>query len=440
MLASGPALLTALALLQADAEFSAGARFESRAGEAPSFATGGQAEDFQIIVAAVPSFSVRLLDEVNDLNASSATRIFWRPKPFLDRRPLFMEALEVSHVVRPSKRSTWQYNLRGTYGEEDYTALAQQLANQATLPRQITMLSLSASTSASWRSSRRTTLLFQLTGGHRRSMDSSVETTGGLIISFPSQTFASAAPGMRYQLARRTSVEILAALADTDVRDIATIRAAGENSTTPPASSLAAFNVLTVQPQAAVTHDLTRYHRMRITAGLTYANALKELNGQKLDPIYPLLQFDLESLLDSSRGGAVWRSTLSTGTMWYMDPVLGLGAWRAFLRAGVSVQLSRAWLFGARTTFTTDITNLQEKTRTSVSQNGIELDETMISLDLPIRYQSSSRLAAEFGASFAERGPYLDSSFGFRRNSRELWLFLNLIGVTTPTRAAPPRL
>jgi hypothetical protein len=59
-------------------------------------------------------------------------------------------------------------------------------------------------------------------------------------------------------------------------------------------------------------------------------------------------------------------------------------------------------------------------------------------LDLPVRYRASNRLLAEFGASFTERGSYLDSHFGWRRNSREMWLFLNLNAVTTAART-PPR-
>src|SRR5450631_1797009 len=223
MLASGAALLTALALLQADAQFAAGARFESRAGEAPSF-TSATASQFQIIVSAIPTLSVRMLDEVSDLTASSATRIFWRPQPFFDRRPLFLESLDISELLRPSKRSSWQLNVRASYGEEDYTVLAQQLPTQPTLPGQLTLFSASGSATGSWKTSRRGAIFFQLNATYRRPMDSQATATATILL--PTETIASAAPGVRYQLTRRTLVELLAAVADTDMSGISLLNPA----------------------------------------------------------------------------------------------------------------------------------------------------------------------------------------------------------------------
>jgi hypothetical protein len=424
MLASGAALLTALALIQADAQFAAGARFESRAGEAPSFASATQGGQFQVIVSAIPTLSVRMLDEVSDLIASSATRIFWRPQPLLKQRPLFLETLDVSHLLRPSKRSSWQLNLRASYGEEDYTVLARELPTQPTLPSQLTLFSATGSATGTWKTSRRGTLLFQLNALHRRPMDSQTTTGNGAVFPFPTQTIASAAPGVRYQLTRRTLVEILAAVADTDMSGIPL------NNTT----ATGHLNILTVQPQMSVTEDLTRYHRLRVTAGLTYARALRQTSVDDLKPVYPLFQLDLDSLLDRTRGGAVWRSTLSTGTAWYADPMLGVAVWRGFLQGSINAEVGRDWAAGARVAFGTDLTRLPQSSATG----GLVPDETVLSFDLPVRYRASNRLLAEFGASFTERGSYLDSHFGWRRDSRELWLFLNLMAVTTAVRT-PPR-
>jgi hypothetical protein len=438
MLASGAALLTALALLQADAQFAAGARFESRAGEAPSF-TSATASQFQVIVSAIPMLSVRMLDEVSDLTASSATRIFWRPQPFFDRRPLFLESLDISELLRPSKRSSWQLNVRASYGEEDYTVLAQQLPTQPTLPGQLTLFSASGNATGSWKTSRRGAIFFQLNATYRRPMDSQATTTATTLL--PTETIASAAPGVRYQLTRRTLVELLAAVADTDMSGISLLNPANGQTvdtgfTTPPNSRNGHLNILTVQPQVSILETLTRYQRLRLTLGLTYARALRQTIAEPLKPVYPLFQLDLDSLLDRTRGGAVWRSTLSTGTLWYADPVLGVALWRGFLQGSINSEIGRAWAIGARLAFGTDLTQLPPSAIRAAG--GVIPDQTVLSLDLPVRYRASNRLLAEFGASFTERGSYLDSHFGWRRNSREMWLFLNLNAVTTAART-PPR-
>ena len=440
MLASGAALLTALALIQADAQFAAGARFESRAGEAPSFTSASQGSQFQVIVSAIPMLSVRMLDENSDLTASSATRIFWRPQPLLDRRPLFLETLDVTHLLRPSTRSSWQLNLRTSYGEEDYTVLAQQLPTQPTLPGQLTLFSAVGSATGTWKTSRRGALFFQLNATYRRPMDSQATTDNAATTLFPTETIVSAAPGVRYQLTRRTLVELLAAVADTDMSGISLPNPPnGPTPETgfpsPPNSTTGHLNILTVQPQVSISEALTRYQRLRLTVGLTYAHALRQITADPMKPVYPLFQLDLDSLLDRSRSGAVWRSTLSTGTMWYADPMLGVAVWRGFLQGTINTEIGRAWAAGARVAFGTDLTRLPPS---AFLVGGLVPDETVLSFDLPVRYRASNRLLAEFGASFTERGSYLDSHFGWRRNSRELWLFLNLNAVTKATRT-PPR-
>jgi hypothetical protein len=442
MLASGAALLTALALIQADAQFAAGARFESRAGEAPSFTSATQGSQFQVIVSAIPMLSVRMLDENSDLTASSATRIFWRPQPLLERRPLFLETFDLTHLLRPSKRSSWQLNLRTSYGEEDYTVLAQQLPTQPTLPGQLTLFSAVGSATGTWKTSRRGALFFQLNATYRRPMDSQATTDNAATTLFPTETIVSAAPGVRYQLTRRTLVELLAAVADTDMSGISL--PSPPNGPTPdtgfptrPGSQTGHLNILTVQPQVSLSETFTRYQRLRLTLGLTYARALRQTSLDELKPVYPLFQLDLDSLLDRTRGGAVWRSTLSTGTLWYADPVLGVALWRGFLQGSITSELGREWAAGARVAFGTDLTRLPQSA--IMAGGGFIPDETVLSFDLPVRYRASNRLLAEFGASFTERGSYLDSHFGWRRDSRELWLFLNLNAVTTAART-PARL
>ena len=115
MFASGPAILSALSLIQAEVQFEAAARIETRVGEAPSVtqvnASAG-AEQTQVRVEATPLLSLRWIDGVDDVHVDSATRILWRPVPLFDARPLFLETLGATHSRRPSRRSQMQLNVQ----------------------------------------------------------------------------------------------------------------------------------------------------------------------------------------------------------------------------------------------------------------------------------------------------------------------------------------
>jgi hypothetical protein len=63
-------------------------------------------------------------------------------------------------------------------------------------------------------------------------------------------------------------------------------------------------------------------------------------------------------------------------------------------------------------------------------------DETMVLVEVPIRYRWSTQLDVEFGARYVERAPNLAAA-DFAWHNRELWAFLTLL--TTTSRPARPR-
>ena len=438
MFASGPVILSALFLIQAEAQFEAGARIESRVGEAPtgtklvsSLDPSGQpvtttvaTEQAQILVVATPILSLRWLGGVDDVRANSATRMLWRPVPLIGSRPLFLETLEATHIRRPSKRSRWQLNVRGTYGEEDYTSLTQQFANQPTLPAATTVVMVNALADALWRSSRRTTLTVQLGAAHRRALDgqtgaSGTSATSSTVFVLPTQTSVTAAPGLRYALARRSSLEAYAIIADVDIQGIS-----------PGTAQAGRMNVLSLQPQVGILEELTRRHQLRLVAGFTYASALRRtdtglVGNPPWHPITPLLQIDLNSLLQRTRT-AVVRSSLGAGTTWFVDPVLGVAVLRGIAQARLDAALGPNWSVGARCGFATDLTERLP------AVGGISPDETVVSAEIPIRYRWTSQLVAEFGGRYAERAPHL-SAPDFSWHNRELWLFFTLLTTTRPS-------
>ncbi len=415
MFAGGPIVLSALCLIQAESQFEAGGRMETRVGQAPSIVPANTAstnilgDRGQVLIIATPMLSLHLLDEVDDLRASSATRILWRPIPLYSSRPLFLETLGATHTKRVGRRSLFQATLSGSYGEEDYTSLQQLLPTQPALPVTTTALSVQGSANASWRASRRTTLLLQTGLVHRRTIDGQA---GGLVI--PTQTSLTAVPGLTFALARRSSLEVSAPVSDTDVQgfSIGTTR-------------MNALNVLMLQPQVGIRDQLTRRHRLHLAAGFAYATALRQTNtGPSWYP-KPLLQIDLDSILQQTRTVVV-RSGLSASTTSIVDPILGVVVWRGITAARLDADLGRRWTVGARAAFSTDIGKPLQ------AINGYAPDETVISADTPVRYHWSNQWMMEFGGRYIERGPYLfASSFGWHGQERELWLYLTLVATSS---------
>jgi hypothetical protein len=432
MLVSGPAVLSALLVIQAAAELEAGARVDIRAGIAPTGMTStgqvAQSEQKQVAVTATPLLGLRWSGGASESRAISATRILWRPVPLLGSRPLFLETLEASHLQRPSKRSRWQLSLRGSYGEEDYISLTQQFAKQPTLPAAMTMVTVNALADGLWRESRRTTMTLLLEGIHRQSLNSQTVASGDgttttpttTVPVLPTQTLVTVRPGVRYALSRRSTLEALVGLTETDIQGIQLT-----------ASPAARVNVFTVQPQVGLLEDLSRRHQMRAFVGLTYAAVLVNPDKSRdWRPWTPLVRADLTSLLWRIRASAV-RSTLGASTMWYADPVLAAAVLRGMAEARLDAQLGPRWSIGARGAFTTDF----GKPLPPYSPGGVSPDETIVQVEVPVRYRWTGQIGLEFGGRYAERAPSLAASdFGWR--NRELWAFLTLV---TTTRRSPTR-
>ena len=422
MLASGPAILSALFLIQAEAQFEAGARIETRVGQAPSLTSSNQVvppEQFQVMVVATPILSLRWIDGLDALHANSATRILWRPVPLLDSRPLFLESLGITHARRPSRRSQLQLNIQASYGEQDYTSLQQQLLNQPSLPLAMTMLMVNATAGASWRSSRRTTLTLQLGALHSRSFDTQTISSGTAgTYALPTQTTITATPALTYALARRSNLRAIVSIIDTDSQG--TSLAPGQTGE---------LNVLSIQPQVGIGQELTSQHRLHLTAGFAYTVALRQAADTNL-PWYPvpLLQIDLNSILQRTRM-AVVRSSIGVGTSSFVDPVLGVAVSRGLAQASVDAQLG-PWSVGVRCAFATDLSGSQQAN----ASGGVSADETFVMLEIPVRYRSSRNLIAEFGGRFSERGPkWSTSTIALHSETRELWLYVNLTTFSRPS-------
>jgi len=424
----GPMVLPALLTIAGTAQLGVGGRFEARVGQAPTGvaldASGAAvpAEQGQVLLIATPMLSLRYLSELDDLRAMSSTRVLWRPEPLPKDRPLVLQSVDLSEAGILSKRSHWRLSLRGTYGEEDYTALSQQFASQPTLPRSLTMLLVEGNGEVVWRASRRTDLFLQFLGLHRRTLDS--DSTSGspqgnavLGLALPPQTTTSVAPGIRHRLTRHSTVEALAAIMDSDV-----------GSTPQGLSQLGELNVLSFQPLLGLRQQLGRNHQLHAAAGLAYAVALRRPEqAPSFQPVLPLLQVDLTSVLPQTHD-VRWRSTLGAATNAFVDPVLATEVLRATAQARLDLEMATYWGIGAVGIFATDITGPLPPAGLSGAAGTPALapDETLVSAEISAHYRRAERLLIELGARYSQRAPHLQSpSFAWRSNEREVWLFFS---------------
>jgi hypothetical protein len=423
MLAGGPMALSVLFLAQANAYVEAGARLDTRVGETP-FGLGGASQGLWL-GAITPSMGFMLRTSDSETQTSYAPRFLWNaPNPNDPMRPLILQTLVLTNTYRPSTRSQWQASLRAIYGQEDSVALQQLLPGQATLPALMNIFSGSAGATASWRSTRRTTLAFQLEALHRRSLDyqsstvtpatDTAPTSRATSFGFPTQTTLRATPSLRTLTSRRSSLELSVPVAYYD-----------SFSNGGPTS---AARFLLVQPQIAWVDQLSRGSQLSVAAGLSWADIIvRPATYQGSNPVTPIVRMSLRSILVKTRA-VVLRSELSAQVSWYLDPVLGTAVPRAPIEARIDATIGQHWNAGAFVNFTTDASwRPLPCTPSSTARNCGCPDETVVGAGIPIRYTWGQLFFVELGGRFTMRAPHLRvPARGFHWGETEIWATLTL--------------
>jgi hypothetical protein len=423
MIAGGPMALSAFFLAQASAHIEAGARLDCRAGEAPI--GPGEASQGIWMNAITPSIGFMLRTSDNELGTSYAPRFLWSvPNSNDPLRPLILQTFVLTNTYRPSKRSQWQTSLRAVYGQEDSVALQQLLPGQATLPAMMKIFSGSAEATASWRSTRLTTLTFQLAALHRRPLDyqscpvtpatGTATTSGATPFVFPTQTTLRATPALQYTSSRRSHLEFSVPVGYYD------------SSANGGPTSVGKF--LVVQPQVAWVDDLSRRNQLSLAAGISVEDVIaRPANYQGSNPITPIVRTGLNSILVSTRT-FVLRSELSAQVSLYLDPVLGTTVLRAPFLARLDATMGRHWSAGALVNFTTDASwSPLPCTPSSTARNGGCPDETVFLASIPVRYTWAQLFFVEFAGRFAIRAPHLRvPAEDFHWGETEIWATLTL--------------
>jgi len=423
MLAGGPMALSVLFLAQANAYMEAGARLDTRAGETP-IGLGGASQGLWM-GSITPSMGFMSRTGDSETRTSYAPRFLWSaPNPNDPIRPLILQTFVLTNTYQPTKRSQWQTSLRAVYGQEDSVALQQLLPGQATLPAMMNIFSGSAEATASWRSTRLTTLTFQFAALHRRPLEhqSSSVTPGtdtatpssATPFVFPTQTTLRATPALQYTSSRRSHLEFSVPVGYYD------------SSANGGPTSVTKF--LVVQPQIAWADDLSRRSQLSLAAGISVQDIIAHpATYQGSNPITPIVRTSLRSIL-ASAPTFVLRSELSAQVSWYLDPVLGTTVPRAPFIASIDATMGRHWSAGAFVNFTTDVSwSPLPCTPSSTARNGGCPDETVIVAGVPIRYTWAQLFFVELGGRFTIRAPHLRvPAEDFHWGETEIWATLTL--------------
>lgn len=439
--------VAALAVLLAQSgglELYTGGTLELRAGRAP---TGVKtipatpqtsermvlAQQTNVLTSATPLLGLRWSHGSHELRAVSTTRVLWRPVPLPKERPLLLESIEATHALRPDARTRWQLLLRSSVGEEDYTTLSRRYSGQPTLPTARTLFTLGVTSDASWMATRRTTWGLLLDGSYRKPLGdgklTSTNADGERVTSpfllMPTQAAVTVTPVLRYRLARRTSVDLVVPITDTDLRNVQLIKLTDQGMQA--GASGAHANILTVQPQLGVVEEVNRRHRLRAFAGVTFAKVLINPDpSRNWLTLTPLGRAELDSMLRRSRDSII-RSVVGLASSWYADTALGISVWRGTAEARLEGQFGTEWSASVRAMFAT---NLNRPLPNTTNTSGYVIDETILQFDIPVRHLISPRTAIEFGGRYAERGPNVRGGDFMWRN-RELWAFFTLNSVTS---------
>ncbi len=465
MLAGGPVTLFALCWLQANAQVELGGRAEVRAGEMPVVVqTNGTPQYISqdILVASItPTLALSSRTSDNELRADYSSRFFWGVSDTAaPLRPLILQTLALTDLYRPSKRSTWRMELHAIYGEEDSIALAQLLPGQATLPTSMNIILVAGSADAAWRSTRLTTLSFRVAALHRQPLDNTTSGANTYVLS--TQTNVVATPELNHALSRRSHLELSIPVGYYNslintlsppklVAPSEFVLASHYNSL---ANALAPtplsdrLDALVVQPQIAWIDELSRWHRLHLAVGVSYADIIRHptvvagaASYPLPYPITPIVDASLDSLLLRTRS-VVLRSALSAGVSWYLDPVLGTAVPRAPLAARIDAALGTSWNAGAYVNFSTDASRKPLAAAIpagiTVSQDGYPNernggfpDETVLTAGIPVRYTWARLAFVEFAARYTVRAPHLrvpDQYFHW--GETEIWATLTLSTVS----------
>jgi hypothetical protein len=415
----GLTLIFALATLWADpAELNAGVTSETRAGVSPLL--GSQEPQAFTATLVTPMLDGELKEPGGGLRLAYYPRFVWQTPNALDRtvRPLILHQVSLAAAIRPNEATHFSLRAYGSYGEPDYSILPQLVGSapgstvpigpvQSAVPQIQTILTASATALLEGDVSRRLSLTLGGGVSHFRPIGAppAPSPVAGMAAA-PSflieQTTASVSPGFFERLAPSDDLGLVVNASYATYSD--------------------GVDVGLVGPSAFWRERRAGRYELRLELGATIAHDLGAVSAVPggtvvsptgaVDGAFHVVGQDESGLLARFRAGVDE----------FVDPILSQVYPRAFVSAQLAFVVAPNWWAGVQGDFTTSLI--------SPSMATMNLDETALSVVVPVRHRFGPNVIVELGGRWGERAPAITSSdFGFRE--RQLWAYL---AITADTR------
>jgi hypothetical protein len=382
---------------------------EARGGEAPL--VPGEESTAGVAAVVRPGVELRLRAPLHELRARYAPRLHWRhPNPADRSRPLVLHEGQLAARARPARTVAVIASAAVSAGDADYASLPQLVGEaQGTLPAELRLLvaggalGVEAAPARGWRLDAAAMVT------HRRPLDTPPPgigvTAGGPGLA--RQTLAAVTPGLARQLSARDRVGVRAGLLW--------------------AQHASGLEAVVWRPTLEWQRQPGPEHNLSLAAGAAYT---RQRGGRtapgdehQLTPVGraayegPLAHWAAAPAGPEGR----LRGALALEVEQHLDLVLGTSGARGVAGGWLALEPGPGWLI-----------RLEGMMGTSLRRAPLPGDpnETFVMAALPLRRRLSTRLLADAGVRWSDRGPHLDHGLDLRQ--RELWLYLGLTAHSWP--------
>jgi hypothetical protein len=387
---------------------------ETRAGQAPLRADGGQTAGVVGVLTPGGELAIRRSDL--DLRLAYNPRIFWRQPNLLSQlRPLVLHEVSLTLTTRVTSTTALTAAASMSAGEVDYTSLPLVFGMvQAALPPVASILVVTARAGLDVQVSRLTRVGLALEAIHRRSLDD-VGAMAASNVFLIAQTGVQAAPYAMTRISRLDTLSFATAVAyrwfDNGV------------------------DFLSVTPQIGWRRLLSATNELRLGAGVTYAHGhYGPLGTGPLagDTVAPVGSAEVTGLLVRHRGIAL-QGAAGAMVDYYVDPILTQAQKRLTFTAGLMLSLGARWTVAVQAALGSTLAPLAAFDLGTGTVTGDRPDATSAAVSVPVRYRWADNAILEFGGRWSDRAPHTETAiFGFHQ--RQLWAYAML---TVTTRDLP---
>jgi hypothetical protein len=418
-------------------EAAAGADGEVAVGRAPvDFA--GPSRD-AVTFTLTPGVGLHLRSGSSNFVFSYTPRVFFRlPNALGVDHPLVLHQVGLDHTVDVGKDITWASSANMSIGEIDYTAAGVVFdpALSSVVKTSITdILRSTVQTGFKWGISPHLKFNWDVGAEYTTTLDGngSNPTAADTATAAAATSFYGSQVPASFQL--RTKPDLSYAV-DRDNHI-----AAGFDVTYQWFKETARY--LLLSPELTWQTQLSRRTQLELSGGIAYVWTLQAVipTVSKKNSLGGTGNIALTSEMYRS-GATKLKTAFNADLEWYFDPILGTSQPRAGAKASGELTFGRKWLIGPNASFYTVLrkinillqvppgTVVDQQTQTDIAGEYQQLiaapDQTVLRLELPIRYQLSRAAALTFGVRSAFRGRALPQP-GFRLDEQvEYWAFVGL--------------